>query len=106
MMKRLYALALVATCMLGGCKQKPNKQSYGNIVTDDIVVCDFDQVKDEMTIPLSEWVEDFQMVRFENNDTAIFQMWWPLITDNYIGIRQRMVAFSSYSIARASSFVM
>ena len=89
MMKRLYALALVATCMLGGCKQKPNKQSYGNIVTDDIVVCDFDQVKDEMTIPLSEWVEDFQMVRFENNDTAIFQMWWPLITDNYIGIRQR-----------------
>ena len=89
MMKRLYVLALVAICLLTGCKQKPNNQSYGNIVTDDVVVCDFDQVKDEITIPLSEWVEDFQIVRFENNDTAIFKMWWPLITDHYIGIRQR-----------------
>ena len=89
MMKRLHVLALVAICVLAGCKQKPNNQSYGNIVTDDVVVCDFDQVKDEITIPLSEWVEDFQIVRFENNDTAIFKMWWPLITDHYIGIRQR-----------------
>ena len=46
-------------------------------------------MKDTLTIPLSEWVEDFQIVRFEDNDTAIFKMWWPLITDNYIGIRQR-----------------
>ena len=89
MMKRLYVLALVAICLLTGCKQKPNNQSYGNTVTDGLVVCDFDQVKDEITIPLSEWVEDFQIVRFENNDTAIFKMWWPLITDHYIGIRQR-----------------
>ena len=88
-MKRLHVLALVAICVLAGCKQKPNNQSYGNIVTDDVVVCDFDQVGDEITMPLSKWVEDFQIVRFDNKDEAIFKMWWPLITDNYIGIRQR-----------------
>ena len=44
---------------------------------------------EEQTVLLSEWVDDFQIVRFEDNDDAIFKMWWPHITENYIGIRQR-----------------
>ena len=89
MRKLTFIFALVAICLFAGCEQKPSKQSYGTIVTDDLVICDFDQVGDEITIPLSEWVEDFQIVRFDNKDEAIFKMWWPLITNNYIGIRQR-----------------
>ena len=91
MMKKFYLiLTCAALCACGGGnKQQSNKQSYGTTITDDLVICDFDQVGDEITIPLSEWVEDFQIVRFDNKDEAIFKMWWPLITDNYIGIRQR-----------------
>ena len=90
-MKRLHVLALVAICVLAGCKQSSSSQSDGSVTIEanGAVTCDFDLVKDTLTIPLSEWVEDFQIVRFENNDTAIFKMWWPLITDHYIGIRQR-----------------
>ena len=85
-------LALVATCLLAGCKQKNGNQSDGTASIDNsgLVTCDFDKVKEEIiTIPLSEWVDEFQIVRFEDKDTALFKMWWPLITDNYIGIRQR-----------------
>ena len=84
-------LALVATCLLAGCKQKNGNQSDGTASIDNsgLVTCDFDQVKDTITIPLSEWVDDFQIVRFENRDTALFKMQGPLITEHYIGIRQR-----------------
>lgn len=92
MRQTTLTLALVATCLLAGCKQKNGKQSDGTASIDysGLITCDFDKVKEEIiTIPLSEWVDEFQIVRFEDKDTALFKMWWPLITDNYIGIRQR-----------------
>ena len=91
MMKRFHVLALVAICVLAGCKQSSSSQSDGSVTIEanGAVTCDFDLVKDTLTIPLSEWVEDFQIVRFEDNDTAIFKMRWPLITEHYIGICQR-----------------
>ena len=91
MRQTTVTLALVATCLLAGCKQKNGNQSDGTASIDNsgLVTCDFDQVKNTITIPLSEWVDEFQIVRFEDKDTALFKMWWPLITDNYIGIRQR-----------------
>ena len=87
MKTKVLTLALAATCLLAGCKQK----SDGTVTIDNsgLITCDFDQVKDTITIPLSEWVDDFQIVRFENRDTALFKMQWPLITEHYIGIRQR-----------------
>lgn len=54
----------------------------------ELTLCDFSKVKDTIDIPLSEWVEDCQIVRFENTDTAFFKFWWPAITNHYIGIRQ------------------
>ena len=92
MRQTTLTLALVATCLLAGCKQKNGNQSDGTASIDysGLITCDFDKVKEEIiTIPLSEWVDEFQIVRFEDKDTALFKMWWPLITDNYIGIRQR-----------------
>lgn len=87
MKMKAFTVALMATCLLAGCKQK----SDGTVSIDNsgLITCDFDQVKDTITIPLSEWVDDFQIVRFENRDTALFKMQGPLITEHYIGIRQR-----------------
>ena len=91
-MKRVKSLLLfVVACMFAGCEQQPSTLSDGSVTIDScgLVSCDFDMVKDTITIPLSEWVDEFRIVRFENKDTALFKLHWPLITDNYIGIRQR-----------------
>lgn len=62
-----------------------------------LTLCDYSKVTDTIDVPLSEWVEDCQLVRFENKDTALFKYWWPAITDNYIGIRQRRGVFKLFS---------
>ena len=92
MMKKFYLILTCAVlCACGGGNKQQAVQSDGSVTIDNsnVITCDFDQVGEERTIPLSEWVDDFQIVRFEDNDDAIFKMWWPHITDNYIGIRQR-----------------
>lgn len=53
-----------------------------------LVLCDYNLVGDTIDVPLSEWLEDCKLVRFENRDTALFKLWWPAITENYIGVRQ------------------
>lgn len=91
-MKKFYPVLLcIALCACGGGSKQQTVQSDGSITIEanGVVTCDFDLVKDTLTIPLSEWVEDFRIVRFEDNDSAFFRMWWPHITENYIGIRQR-----------------
>lgn len=92
MMKRFYLiLTCAALCACGGGNKQQIVQSDGSVTIEanGVITCDFDLVKDTLTIPLSEWVDDFQIVRFEDNDTAIFKMRWPLITEHYIGICQR-----------------
>ena len=99
MMKKFYLiLTCVALCACGGGNKQQAVQSDGSFTIDNsnVITCDFDQVSEERTIPLSEWVDDFQIVRFEDNDDAIFKMWWPHITENYIGIRQSRGAFKLF----------
>ena len=72
-MKRMKSLLLfVVACMFAGCEQQPSTLSDGSVTIDScgLVSCDFDMVKDTITIPLSEWVDEFRIVRFENKDTA------------------------------------
>ena len=108
MMKRFHVLALVAICVLAGCKQSSSSQSDGSVTIEvnGVVTCDFDQVKDTLTIPLSEWVEDFQIVRFEDNDTAIFKMRGHSL-QNIISVSVNEVEVpSNCSTVKASSFAM
>ena len=65
MRKTALSVALVVTCLLAGCKQT---KSNGTIAiemdkVDNVTSCDFDMVKDTVTIALSEWVDDFRIVR-------------------------------------------
>ena len=65
MRKTALSVALAATCLLAGCKQA---KSDGTIAVEvgemgDVTSCDFDMVKDAVTIALSEWVDDFRIVR-------------------------------------------
>ena len=99
MMKKFYLiLTCVALCACGGGNKQQAVQSDGSFTIDNsnVITCDFDQVGKERTIPLSEWVDDFQIVRFEDKDDAIFKIWWPHITENYVGIRQSRGAFKLF----------
>ena len=99
-MKKFYPILLCAAlCACGGGNKQQAVQSDGSVTIENngVVTCDFDQVGEERTIPLSEWVNDFQIVRFEDKDDAIFKMWWPHITENYIGIRQSGGAFKLFN---------
>lgn len=59
-----------------------------------LTVCSFSNVKDTVTLKLSDFVKDFKIVRFENSDEAIFKVaGTPVVTDKYIGIRQERRPF-------------
>lgn len=65
MRKTVLSVVLAATYLLSGCKQA---KSDGTIAiemdkVDNVTFCDFDRVKDTVTIALSEWVDDFRIVR-------------------------------------------
>lgn len=59
-------------------------ESNGNKLT----VCDLSAVKDTIEVPLSEFVEDCRIVRFETSEEAYFKAWFINATDKHIGIRQ------------------
>ncbi|WP_080903098.1 6-bladed beta-propeller [Parabacteroides sp. Marseille-P3160] len=89
----LFVTIIVTSFMLfsTGCGTAPAgdgsvivTESEGNSLT----VCNFNNVKDTVTLNLSDLVQDFKIVRFENKDEAYFKPALPIITDKYIGIRQ------------------
>ncbi len=100
MKKNIYSLLiLTAAGVWSACT--PSTQSDGSISTletdgNKLTLCDFNKVTDTLSVPLSEWVEDCQLVRFENSDTALFKLQWPAITDQYIGIRQSGAVFKLF----------
>lgn len=68
------------------------KEVAGNALT----VCKFDNKKDTITIPLSEFVDDCQIIRFANTDPAYFRAWIITVSDNYIGVRQERAAYKLF----------
>ena len=65
MRKTALSVVLVTTCLLFGCKQAKSDGTIAIEVSEmgDVTSCDFDMVKDTVTIALSEWVDDFRIVR-------------------------------------------
>lgn len=96
---QLFGFSLVLMGGLWACSSKGD----GSVATMDVgdgnelTLCDMKLVGDTIDVPLSEWVEDCQLVRFENRDTAFFKAWWPVITENFIGIRQSGAAFKLFN---------
>ena len=94
----LLSAALLLVCF-SGCnpstqKQKAMKTNDGSLSTvetsgNKLTVCNLSAVKDTIEVPLSDFIEDCRIVRFENTEEAYFKAWFINVTDNYIGIRQR-----------------
>ncbi|WP_291529819.1 6-bladed beta-propeller [Bacteroides sp. UBA939] len=92
-MKRInFVVALFAVLLSISCSTTSKGDGTLTFVETDgneLTVCHLNQVKDTLVMNLSDLVEDFKVVRFENEDNALFNYSvLPAITDNYIGIRQ------------------
>lgn len=88
--RQCFFSLLVGGCFLGGCNST-SSGGDGSIKEsgENLMICNYKAVKDTVTLPLSELVDDCRLVCFENSDTALFKPWTTTITDNYIGVRQR-----------------
>ena len=84
-MKKTLFISLCLFSALYGCGPKDNTVSYNEET--GLTVCHYSNVKDTVYLKLSDLVEDFRIVRFDNNPEAIFTYrTLPTITDHYIGI--------------------
>ena len=86
----LASVALLSSCGNSGKKEQasgPNELlavNYGDLS------------KEKKDLPLSTFVEDVQVVHFENVDDAFFKAWNIVITDHYIGVRQSGAPFKLF----------
>lgn len=84
-MKKTLFISLCLFSALYGCGPKDNTVSYNEET--GLTVCHYSNVKDTVYLKLSDLVEDFRIVRFDNNPEAIFTYrTLPTITDHYIGV--------------------
>ena len=82
--------------LTSACNQTP--KGDGSLVVSDIdgqefITCNFDAITSKAQPKLSDFVEDFEIVRFENKDDAFFKPSAYIVTDNYIGVRQSGAPF-------------
>ena len=86
--KKQFLLLTVVSLFLYACSS--SVQNVTTVKLDDaqIVVLDEAKVTEKKTVKLSDLVEDFQVVRFDNKDEAFFKAFWINCSDNYICIRQ------------------
>lgn len=94
LLSSVLLLGCLSACNISTQKQKALKTNDGSITTvetggNELTVCDFALVKDTIDVPLSEFVEDCRIIRFDNSDSAMFKAWFTLVTDQYIGVRQQ-----------------
>lgn len=86
-LENLFLLCLFAA--FSAC----NSSSVKNVTTialddSEITVCDESEVKEKQEVKLSDLVEDFQIIQFENKEEAFFKSRWFFFSDNYICVRQ------------------
>ena len=86
--KKQFLLLTGVSLFLYACSS--SVQNVTTVKLDDaqIVVLDEAKVTEKKTVKLSDLVEDFQIIRFENKDEAFFKAFWMYFSDNYICIRQ------------------
>lgn len=86
---------LVSTLLFWGCEGSTQKSktlndcdviaSVETIGTDKVTVCDLNLVKDTISLPLSELVEDFEIVKLDDREEALIKDAYSPVFDNYIG---------------------
>lgn len=87
-MKKIKSILFLCLSTFFACQSNNQNVSVLQLDNSSVVVCDESKVKEKRETKLSELVEDFRIIRFENKEEAFFKPWWLYFSDNYICIRQ------------------
>lgn len=89
-MKSLFVMAMAAVGLIAGscASRSGGVASLGNPDPYEFIVLDENQVAGEKTVKLSELVDDYRIVHFQNSDSTVFKVMKPVISDNYVAIIQ------------------
>lgn len=87
-MKKIKSVLFLCLSTFFACQSNNKNVSVLQLDNSSVVVCDESKVKEKRETKLSELVEDFRIIRFENKEEAFFKPWWLYFSDNYICIRQ------------------
>ena len=101
MKKMLIWIGFTVIWLFVGCQKKTIQNSFTSLS-----ICDVNEIRETRTINLSEWVEDFQIIRFENSDTALFRMKSVAITDNSLVSVNMGRMHLNYLIEKETSYAM
>lgn len=90
MKKNTYFLILATLCgivCLNSCTSKQSTVEVIDVNGSELYVCNYNNVKDSITIPLSELIESLQIVKLDTAQDALIKGGPVVISENYIGIK-------------------
>lgn len=87
-MKTIKSISFLCLGLFFACQSNHKNVLVLQLDNSSMTVCDESKVKEKRETKLSELVEDFQIIRFENKEEAFFKPWWLYFSDNYICVRQ------------------
>ena len=86
----LFFILLINLFIFSSCNESEgNILSYKLKGNDTLYICDISTIPNEIrNKKLSELIDSFHFISFEDNDTALFKPWKVYISDHHIGILQ------------------
>lgn len=78
----------VGSLLLMACTSSVQNVTTVKLDDTSIVVLDEEKVTEKKIVKLSELIDDFQIIRFEDKDEAFFKANWMYFSDNYICVKQ------------------
>lgn len=86
MMEKVMLVGM-AICLFA-CQSLVKNVDIVSVGNTEMLVCDESKVSEKRETKLSELIEDFQIIQFEDKEDALFKPWWFYFSDNYICVRQ------------------
>lgn len=87
-MKPLSYLIIAVAAVMTGCSSGAKSGGEADVSDFDFVLLDESKSVGERTIALSELIDDYRVVKFENSDSALFHSWKTVVSPDYILIIQ------------------
>lgn len=87
-MKKVFWFSLLIIISLASCATKKKDSSKSNKEKNEFILIDEKESVGERTMKLSDFIDDYRIIKFENSDSAIFRVRKPVVSKNYVAFVQ------------------
>lgn len=87
-MKKVFWFSLLIIISLASCATKKKDSSKSNKEKNEFILIDEKESVGEKTMKLSDLIDDYRIIKFENSDSAIFRVRKPVVSKNYVAFIQ------------------